>query len=421
MPNKLGLYISALVIISVAFVTATIAHASNIPISELAFFIILSVIAESLLIQMPRHGAISVGFAINLAAMLVFGVPEAAWIGSLGIMLRIVKVNGKKLHIFNNPLYKTLFNGANIILSAGAAGYIYKILGGDPGIIDFNRLLLPLIISVLVYIIVNAIIFSGLMAILSGDTFINIWLKNIVGIMKNFYGIVPIGIIMAIAYMSYGKFGVILFFGPLLLARYSFKMYIDMKTMYIETVKSLCTAMEAKDPYTQGHSTRVSEYACKLAARLGLSRRRIDNIKIAGILHDIGKIGIEEKILNKTGKLDENEFNRIKEHPTIGYKIIHDIGFLSDAAKIVLSHHERFDGSGYPNGLKEAEISKEACIISICDAYDAITTDRPYRNAMSVETAISIIEKGKLTYYDPEIASEFIKMINEEGQMKSVS
>jgi putative nucleotidyltransferase with HDIG domain len=223
-----------------------------------------------------------------------------------------------------------------------------------------------------------------------------------------------LGILMAIAYMKYNGLGIFLFMGPLLLARYSYKLYTDMRHVYIDTVKSLSQAIEVKDPYTQGHSMRVGEYSIALGKRLKLSQKKLENLKMAAILHDIGKIGIEDSILNKPGKLTEEEFEKIKQHPADGAKIIQDIEFLKEAADILIGHHEKMDGTGYPMGKKQSEIRTESAILGIADVFDALTSDRPYRKAMTVEQAFDIIEEGKGKHFDVHLADEFMDMIKEQ-------
>ncbi|HOM43395.1 MAG TPA: HD-GYP domain-containing protein, partial [Bacillota bacterium] len=390
----------------------------------LIVFTLLSIIAESLVIVTRGQRALSVGFVIALAAIMLFGVPEAAWITSLGIMLRIIRHEGKIFHPFNFPIEKTLFNGANIALSAGLAGLCYEYLGGTPGVIDLNSSIAAIfaaITAMIVYILVNAAIMSILMHLITGENFFSNFLNNIAWVIKDYIVMAPLAILMAIAYISYKIAGILIIFGPLLFARYSFKMYIDMRDIYIDTVKSLSQAVEAKDPYTNGHSRRVGEYACKLAERLGLSPKKVENLKIAAILHDIGKIGIDESILNKPGRLTEEEFEKIKQHPEIGVKIIKDIDFLKDASEIILSHHERYDGTGYPEGRKHKDIILEAQILSIADVFDALTSERPYRNAMTVEEALDIIEKGKGIQFDSKLADAFIKMVKDDKEMKKVA
>ena len=173
--------------------------------------------------------------------VLIFGVPEASWIASLGVMLRIVNHDGKYIHALNTPVYKTLFNGANIVLSSGFAGICYEALGGIPGQLELTNVI-PMIASIVIYIIVNAIIMSMLMTILSGDNLAKLLYTNIIWVIRTIC-ISSLIIIMALAYINYGILGVLLF-GPLLLARYSFKLYVDMKIcilillkLYVEQLK----------------------------------------------------------------------------------------------------------------------------------------------------------------------------------------
>lgn len=418
MTNKLKAYVAIIILIGVLFFIYTFDEALNVDILGVFVFAVLSVIAESLLIPTPGERGLSVGFAIGLAAIMIFGVPEAAWITCVGVMLRVMKRDGILYHPFNFPVYKTLFNGANAALSAGLSGFCYIYLGGVPGTIDLNSTTYAIIASIIVYILTNAGIMSILMHFITGENFLYNFYKNIIWVVKDYLAMAPLAIIMAIAYINYNIVGVLLFFGPLLFARYSFKMYIDMRRIYIDTVKSLSQAVEAKDPYTNGHSIRVSEYSCNLAEKLGLPQKKIENLKIAAILHDIGKIGVEENILNKPGRLTEEEFDKIKQHPEIGVKIIKDIDFLKDVASIILSHHERYDGTGYPEGRTVENIVLESQILSLADVFDALTSERPYRSAMTVEEALDIIENGKGSQFDYRLADAFIEMIKSNKELK---
>mgnify|MGYP000935711319 CR=1 FL=1 len=416
MPKKLKYYIALVIGLGFLFFLFTLYKVESVDYNTIIFFLILAVAAESLVIQTPNERGISVGFAISLTLILVLGVWQACWISSIGIMLRMVSKNGKVNHIFNTPLYKTLFNGANIMLSSGIAGICYEALGGIPGQLEFINIL-PIILSIAVYIAVNNLIMTVLMSVLTDQSVLKLLYSNVFWVIRDSFALAPLGIIMAIAYFNYGIVGVLLFFGPLLLARYSFKMYVDMKKIYVDTVRALCQAVEAKDPYTQGHSMRVCELSCKLGERLGLGSKRMENLRIAAMLHDVGKIGVDENILNKPDILAEEEYNKIKEHPVIGAKIIQEINFLKDAANIILCHHERFDGNGYPDGRRCSEISIESGILCVVDVFDALTSDRPYRKAMSFEESLSIIERDTGVFFNPQIANEFIKMMKEEKRL----
>lgn len=421
MSNKLKAYVAIIILLGALFFLYTINRTYNIDVVGLVIFTLLSIVAESLVIVTPGQRALSVGFAIALAAIMVFGVSEAVWITSIGVMLRIVKHDGKIFHPLNFPIEKTLFNGANIIISVGLAGLCYEILGGVSGTIDINTSALAIISSIIVYILTNAVIMSILMHLVTGEKLLSNFSKDIVWVIKDYFAVAPLGILMAIAYMNYSIIGVLMFFGPLLFARYSFKLYIDMRRVYIDTVKSLSQAIEAKDPYTNGHSQRVGEYSCQLAERFGLSPKRIENLKIAAILHDIGKIGIDESILNKPGRLSEEEFDKIKQHPEIGVKIIKDIDFLKDVSGIILSHHERYDGTGYPEGREHRDILLESQILSLADVFDALTSERPYRSSMTLEEALEIIENGKGSQFDCKLADTFIKMIKEDKELNRIA
>jgi putative nucleotidyltransferase with HDIG domain len=182
---------------------------------------------------------------------------------------------------------------------------------------------------------------------------------------------------------------------------------------YITTVYSLSKAIEAKDEYTNGHCENVVKYSLAIAVEMNLSVDDFKTVEYAALLHDIGKIGVPSTILNKPGKLTDEEFDIIKKHPGIGYSILKDIDFLSRASDVVYQHHERIDGNGYPNGITGENIDDLAKIISIADAYDAMTSSRSYRlTPMSDEKALSIIRDCAGTYYDKELVDILENLIN---------
>ena len=184
---------------------------------------------------------------------------------------------------------------------------------------------------------------------------------------------------------------------------------------FIKTVNALIAAIEAKDKYTQGHSYRVSKYAVILAEKLGLSREKIDEVRIAGILHDIGKIGIPDAILSKPSSLTEEEFEQIKRHPTISNKILEPVGLPDGAVEAITYHHERWDGKGYPFGVTNDKLSVEAQIISVADALDAMTSNRAYRKAMTAEEAMREILRGKDSQFSPAVVDALDELFNNLG------
>ena len=190
------------------------------------------------------------------------------------------------------------------------------------------------------------------------------------------------------------------------------------KTLFLQTVMALATAIEAKDKYTSGHTERVAKYSYFLAEELKTMKKIksqdwnvfIENLKIASLLHDIGKIGVKEEILNKNGSLDKYERETIEQHALVGYMILRQIDELEYPLLGVKYHHERYDGHGYPEGLKGKQIPLIAQIISIADMYDALTSDRPYRKAMDKEKAAKIILEVRGTYFSPMIVDAFLRL-----------
>ncbi|MBN1844374.1 MAG: HD-GYP domain-containing protein [Sedimentisphaerales bacterium] len=181
----------------------------------------------------------------------------------------------------------------------------------------------------------------------------------------------------------------------------------------LQTVASLVRAMEAKDAYTSGHSTRVAQLACQLGRHIGLKPREIQVLEKAALLHDIGKIGIREEILNKPGRLTEAEFRHIQSHPVKSCNVLEPIDALRDIQPAVRHHHEHFDGSGYPDGLKGAEIPLLARILQIADVWDALTSTRSYRGAMPREKALHILQEEAGTTMDPDLVKQFLEIIHQ--------
>jgi putative nucleotidyltransferase with HDIG domain len=175
----------------------------------------------------------------------------------------------------------------------------------------------------------------------------------------------------------------------------------------------LTRAIEARDPYTRGHSSRVTDLAEAVARRLGWSEERIASLRVGGPLHDIGKLAVSDEVLCKEGRLDDDELAEIREHPKIGAKLLLRVTALREAIPYVLYHHERWDGTGYPSGKAGEEIPVEARVLAIADAFDAMTSDRPYRSALTREEALAEVERCAGTQFDPEIARVFLEVFGD--------
>jgi putative nucleotidyltransferase with HDIG domain len=200
------------------------------------------------------------------------------------------------------------------------------------------------------------------------------------------------------------------------------KLYSDMKENYIRTIKALAIAVDAKDTYTHGHSENVMNIAEEIAREMGIDEKGIGIIRDAGLLHDIGKIGIPGYILNKPGPLTYEEFNGImKTHSTLGANIVKDVPFLRDLHKLILYHHEHFDGGGYPDNLKGEQIPVGARILHVADAFEAMTSNRPYRNSLGKSEAFRRLTECSGKQFDPEVIDAFLRLAKKKGWIEEMN
>lgn len=192
----------------------------------------------------------------------------------------------------------------------------------------------------------------------------------------------------------------------------------DIELLSVEIIQTLATAIDAKDVYTKGHSSRVADYAATLAENLGWSDKRIEELRYKALLHDVGKIGVPDRILNKNGRLTDEEFEIIKSHTTTGSEILKGVSNLSDMFLVARHHHERYDGKGYPDGLLGDDIPVEARVVGIADAYDAMSSDRVYRKALPKEVIRQELIKGRGTQFDPHMLDVFLNLFD-SGSMEN--
>ena len=181
------------------------------------------------------------------------------------------------------------------------------------------------------------------------------------------------------------------------------------------TIEAMALTVETKDPYTAGHQRRVSNLARAIATEMGVSEDQIQGIRLAGVIHDVGKISVPGEILSKPGRIGTNEFGIIKEHPQVGYNILKTVDFPWPIAQIVLQHHERMDGSGYPNGISGENILLEARILAVADVVEAMASHRPYRAALGIDLALREISKNRGSSYDPKVVDACLRLFNEKS------
>ncbi|MDZ4723002.1 MAG: response regulator [candidate division Zixibacteria bacterium] len=193
-------------------------------------------------------------------------------------------------------------------------------------------------------------------------------------------------------------------------------LYYDLRTSYLQAIHALANAIEARDPYTAGHTDRVLKLAELIARKMNWSEKQIDHLTVGCTLHDIGKIGVPDAVLNKVGKLTDEEWKQMMKHPTVGLKIVRHIDLFAPAVPYIISHHERYDGNGYPDGLKGEEIPFEGRLLAVADTFDAIVSDRPYRKGASFETAVLELIAHSGTQFDASVVVVFLEVILENGK-----
>jgi HD-GYP domain-containing protein (c-di-GMP phosphodiesterase class II) len=376
-----------------------------------AILLLLHVVSESLLARGSRDMAsISLGSVTSLAAIPLVGVWGAAIAAWSAVLAHAPQ---------GTPIVKRLFNGAQMSLSAGAAGMVYHLLNGPIGLkaSDFPKVLIPILAADVVHCAVN----GALVAVIVG-------LQHRVSPAVVFQGTMARSVL---AYLAYGLFGVslavlwdgahvgavaaVLLLLPLVVARWAYAQYAEEQRAYDRTVRALMAAVETKDVYTRGHSERVSAASVLVARAIGMREDRVGSLRYAGMLHDIGKLGVPTRVLQKSGGLTEDEFAAIQRHPMQGLEIVREIDFLDEANAGIMHHHERLDGLGYPMGLKGEQIPEFARVIAVADAFDSMTTTRSYRGARSVEEAIVELRRCAGTQFDPPMVEALVRGLDEHG------
>ncbi len=230
----------------------------------------------------------------------------------------------------------------------------------------------------------------------------------------------PLGVLTTfLLSKEYGYWYLLLFLVPAGAARCTYKLYLDGQRMHMRTIGALSRVVEAKDPYTRGHSQRVAFLSEEIAREMRLSPKVIEEIKVAALLHDIGKIGVDERILNKPGMLTPEEFEQVKRHPVLGREMIAQIGFSRKVSEAIEYHHCYYDGSGYPvDQIMYKNVPIGAAILSIADAYDAMTSDRPYRRRVTDETALRVLRENAGKQFDPQVVEAFTAILATQFELE---
>jgi len=387
-------------------------------------WILLVVIAELVPIILPRGKAsLSVGGAIDFGIILLFPTIFAAFAGVIsGLVSSISRKVEMRKAVFNVSMSSlTLIIPSEIIRIFGVKISSFQTF--DLSSWPLTSVFFPCLLAAMAYFLLNTGLTSIAISLDSKGNIFDIWRTNYMWTIASSVATAAIGFVLASMYhvlssanAILGILGLCVFIMPLIVIRSSFISFMNVNRAYFGSIRALVSALDASHHYTQGHSRRVAENAVKVAKRMKLSTKVVETVEQGAILHDLGKIGMDNSVLDKKGPLTGVEWARMKRHPILGSHIIDDLSFLVEAKEIVLHHHERIDGKGYPSKLIGHDIPLGARIVNAVDALDALTSERSYRNALSPQQAITILDENSGKQFDEEVVL-IIKRLFETGEL----
>ena len=394
----------------------------SLEIQQMVCLVILCVLCRSLPIYFgDAQQGLDVSIVSIVAAVITKGPYAAMCVYLISSLFAIEYNKGPKTyhHLYNTPVIKSAFNNGDLMISILLPGLLFFAAGGTPGKASLPGIIWPALLFSSFAFLTNYVILNVLF-VLDKQISIGEAADTVRSLLPNVLFAMPLGVLIALLFiMENGHWLAILMLFPLLLARYAWALYLESQVQHMKLIHAFVSAMEAKDTYTEGHSRRVETFAVQIANALKLPKEKVKEIQIAALLHDIGKIGIEDMILRKPARLTEEERRRIEEHPTIGVSIVEKVGLSEEVKEMIRHHHERYDGAGYPDKLDHTAVSFEAYILGVADAFDAMTSDRPYRAGMSEEKAISILVEESGKQFHPAIVEAFLKIIDSQKEQKA--
>jgi hypothetical protein len=377
--------------------------------SQIGVLCLLLVACESSATLVSSRGlAWSANTMASLAAVVLCG-PVGAALVSCGTLLGLRRGPSPVQRLFNTAMY---------VLSAYLAGRAFVAAGGHvgtPGPSAFPGIIGPFAAAAVVHVTVNFMLINAVFW-LTGEPGasagrlgldLKLWLTDL--------GYGAFGVLIAALWSVLGPFTPVLVLIPVFVARWAVAQFAAQQRAYEATVSALCQAVETKDFYTRGHSERVSRGAVMIATEIGMRPERVGAIRYAGMLHDVGKLGVPTSVLQKRSSLTDDEYAAVQLHPMRGLDIVREIGFLDEALAGIMHHHERIDGRGYPMGLAGDEIPEFARVLAVADAFDAMTSDRSYRGARPVPEAVAELRKWAGKQFDPAFVDAFVSAIERDG------
>jgi HD-GYP domain-containing protein (c-di-GMP phosphodiesterase class II) len=264
---------------------------------------------------------------------------------------------------------------------------------------------------------INGTLVAGIVSLSQGVPMRTVWRGTMAHSAVPYLGYGLFGLLLAVLWVpaGIGAFSALLLLLPLHIARWAYAQYAEEQHAYDRTVRTLIAAVETKDLYTRGHSERVAAASVLIARAMKLRDDRVASLRYAGMLHDVGKLGVPTRVLQKSTRLTEEEFAAIQLHPVRGLEMVREIEFLDEAFAGIMHHHERLDGRGYPMGLTGDQIPEFARVIAVADAFDSMTTTRSYRGARTIEEAVAELRRCAGTQFQPEMVEALVAALDEHG------
>ncbi len=381
---------------------------------------VLSTVTSIFKVTLPlarSSSTLSVSYAVDFAALLILGANETMVVAAVSAWSQCTFRTKER-----NPPYRTLFSMACLVITVQASGAVYSLLGGTPGRFDVWTMSSGLVGAATTYFLVNTVMVATAIALSTRQSVFGVWNEDFLWSAPSYFvGGAAAAVATGIMHVSF-HWLLPLTAVPLYLTYRGYKVYLgriqqeqrhvsDMADLHLATIEALALAIDAKDQTSQTHIRRVQMYSAALAGAAGMSESQIQGVKTAAVLHDIGKLAVPEHILSKPGPLTPEEFQKIRAHPRIGADIISMVPFPYPVAPLILGHHERWDGKGYPGGLKGEEIPLGARILAVVDYFDALMAERPYHKAMSYDAALALLQQEAGKGLDPSLVEMFVELL----------
>jgi diguanylate cyclase (GGDEF)-like protein/putative nucleotidyltransferase with HDIG domain len=420
LPLSARLYVLAVIVAGTGLFVACLTETRVDQPALLGALLVLSAASAALKVNLPlttSGSTMSVSYAVDFASLLLLG-PNPTMLVAAGSALSQCHVNSKG----GNAIHRTLFSMASLVITVQGAGWVFHALGGGTHPLSMAELARPLVAGATVYYLLNTLLVATAIALSSGDRISTTWQMNFLWSAPSYFVGAGAAAVAAWLVGYAGYWLALLTFAPVYFMYRTYKVYMgriedqqrhvqQTSDLHLATIEALARAIDAKDQTTQTHIRRVQEYAAGLARAAGLSAGEIQGVKTAALLHDIGKLAVPEHILTKPGPLTQEEFQKIRIHPEVGAEIIAAVPFPYPVAPLILSHHERWDGKGYPHGLAGDRIPIGARILTVVDYYDAVTTERPYHKALGQQSAIAMLKHEAGRALDPRLVATFVEIL----------